>query len=147
MPKKKKIYLDYAAATPINADVLKVMKIYELEKFGNSGAIHDFGAEAKKALIESRKKIADIIHAGADEIIFTSSATEANNFALKGVFWASNAKKKHLVVSVAEHACVLASAEWLKTQGVDVTVLPVNEFGMVSSADIKKAIKKDTLLV
>jgi len=142
----KKIYLDYAATTPVDPRVVKAMLPYFTNKFGNTASLHSFGAEAKTAVDKSRKIIADAIKASASEIYFTSSATESNNLALKGLAWA-NPAKKHIIVSSVEHDCVLTSAAWLEQQGLKLTLLPVDKNGMVNPDEVKKAIRPDTLLV
>src|SRR3989338_10915340 len=108
MSKNKKIYLDYSATTPADPRVVKAMEPYLTEKFGNSASLHSFGMEAKEALDKSRKIIADTIKVKAGEIIFTGSATESNNLALKGLAQA-HPQKKHIIVSSVEHDCVLTS--------------------------------------
>ncbi|MDP3899603.1 MAG: cysteine desulfurase family protein [bacterium] len=143
----KKIYLDYAAATPADPRVVKKIQPYFSKNFGNANSIHGFGREAKKDLEKSRKIIADVIKAGANEIIFTSSATESNNFALKGVAFANTDKGKHIIVSSVEHKCILEAASWLKKQGFKITFLPVDKNGLVSPSDVKHTIRKDTVLV
>jgi len=143
----KKIYLDYAATTPVDQRVLNIMLPYFTEKFGNSTSLHSFGQEAKIALEESRQIIAQLLNAQTKEIIFTASATESNNFALKGVAFANKKKGRHIIVSSIEHKSVLNSAKWLATQGFKITYLPVDKYGLVSPKDIEKAIKKKTILV
>jgi len=150
MKKDQKIYLDYAATTPVDPRVVKTMEPYLNKKFGNTASLHSFGMEAKEALEKSRKIIADTLKAKAQEIIFTSSATESNNLALKGPFFAEASKDKprgHAIVSGVEHDCVLESAHWLKKQGFKITILPVDQYGMVKPKDVEQAIKKDTILV
>lgn len=143
----KKIYLDYAATTPLDERALGAMIPYFTKKFGNSASLHSFGQEAKKALEESRKIAADFLGAKEREIIFTSSATESNNLALKGVAFANKSRGNHLIISAIEHDCVLNSANWLKKQGFRITVLPVDKYGMINPDDVAKAIDKDTILV
>ncbi len=143
---KKQIYLDYAATTPVDQRALKEMQPYFAEEFGNAASLHSFGHRAQEVLEKSRKIAADLIKAKNREIIFTSSATESNNLALKGVFWA-NRNKGHIIISSVEHECVIETAQWLKSRGCRLTVLPVDKYGMVNPADVKKAIAKDTLLV
>ena len=142
-----KIYLDYAATTPVDPRVLKAMLPYFSEKFGNTMSLHSFGQEAKEALEESRGVIAGLMGAKPKEIIFTSSATESNNTALKGIAFANRKKGNHIIISPIEHDCVIESAKWLESQGFEVTRLKVGKFGLVDPADVKKAIKKDTILV
>jgi len=144
---KKKVYLDYAATTPVDPRVLKAMKPYFTEKFGNTMSLHSFGQEAKRALEESRETVADLMGANPQEIIFTSSATESNNLALKGIAFANKGRKKHIIISSIEHHCIMETAKWLETQGFRVTKLKVDKYGLVDPEDVKKAIKKDTILV
>jgi cysteine desulfurase len=143
----RKIYLDYAATTPVDPRVLKAMMPYFSKRFGNSMSLHSFGVDALDALEESRKTIADVISADPQEIIFTSSATESNNLALKGVAFANKPEKKHIIVSKIEHDCVLESSKWLERQGFKITRLPVDHNGFIDLKDLKKSIRKDTALV
>jgi len=148
----KKIYLDYAATTPVDPRVIKVMLPYLSEKFGNTMSLHSFGQEAKEILEESREVIADLIKAKPNEIIFTSSATESNNLALKGIALARRSFgvggfAGHIIISSIEHPCIMESAKWLETQGFEVTRLKVDKYGLVNPEDVKKAIKKETILV
>ncbi len=138
---KKKIYLDYAATTPVDEQVVKAMLPYFSEKFGNTMSIHGFGQEAKLVLEKSRETVADLMKAKPNEIIFTSSATESNNTVLKGI------KGKHIIISSIEHLCIMRTAEWLEDQGVKITRIPVDKNGLINPLDVKKAITKDTVLV
>jgi len=144
---KRRIYLDYAATTPVDSRVLKAMLPYFQEKFGNTGSIHSFGQEAKKVLEESRKIIADAIKAQPKEIIFTSSATESNNLALKGVLMANKNKGRHIVVSQIEHSCILETVKWLEKQGNKVSYLSVDKWGLINFPQLKKLITKETILI
>jgi cysteine desulfurase len=143
----KKIYLDYAATTPIDPRVKKAMEPFLMDKFGNTMSIHSFGQEAKIALEKSRKTVADFLGAKLLEIVFTSSATESNNLALKGIAFANKDKGRHIIISAIEHACVMETAEWLEKQGFKVSRIKVDKQGFVNPLDIKKAIRKDTILV
>jgi cysteine desulfurase len=148
MPRKiKRIYLDYAATTPVDPRVLKAMEPYFSEKFGNTMSLHSFGQEAKTALEESREIVADLMGAKPSEVIFTSSATESNNLALKGVALANRNKGNHIIISSIEHACIMESAKWLERQGFEITRLKVDKYGLVDPDEVKKAIKKETILV
>ena len=138
---KKKIYLDYAATTPVDEQVVKAMLPYFSEKFGNTMSIHGFGQEAKLVLEKSRETVADLMKAKPNEIIFTSSATESNNTVLKGI------EGKHIIISSIEHRCIMRTAEWLEDQGVKITRIPVDKNGLINPLDVKKAITKDTVLV
>jgi len=142
-----RVYMDYAATTPVDPRVLKAMLPYFSKKFGNTMSLHSFGIEAKKALEESRATIADLMNAKTEEIIFTSSATESNNLALKGIAFANKDKGRHIIVSKIEHHCVLDSAKWLEKQGFEVTYLPVDKYGIVDLGELERSIRKDTILV
>lgn len=141
----KHIYLDYAATTPVDPRVKKAMLPYFIKKFGNTMSLHYFGQEAKMALENSRQILADAINADLNEIIFTSSATESNNTALKGV--ALKKGEGHIIISSIEHPCIVESAKWLKSQGFDITELAVDKYGMVNIEALKKAITNKTILV
>lgn len=144
----KQVYLDYAATTPVDPRVLKTMMPYFSQEFGNTMSLHTFGQKANQALEKSRTIIARLIGSDPEELIFTSSATESNNLALKGVVFANKYRKKnHLIVSQIEHDCVLESAKWLQKQGFEVTFLPVDKYGFINIKELAKAIKNDTVLV
>ncbi|MEM5879145.1 MAG: cysteine desulfurase NifS [Candidatus Aenigmatarchaeota archaeon] len=143
----KRIYMDYAATTPVDPRVLKAMLPYFSKKFGNTMSLHSFGQEAKKALEDSREKVAKLMNAKSGKVIFTGSATEANNFALKGIAFANREKGKHIIVSAIEHHCILEAAHWLEAQGFEVTYLPVDRYGLVDPGKVEEAIRKDTILV
>lgn len=144
---KNKIYLDYGATTPVDPRVVKAMIPYFSEKFGNTMSLHEFGREAKEALERSRQEVADLMAAQPSEIFFTGSATESNNLALKGLAFAEKEKRNHIIISSIEHACVLESARWLESRGFEVTRLKVDKYGLIDPSQVKKAIKKETLLV
>jgi len=144
---RKKIYMDYAATTPVDPRVVKAMLPYLSEKFGNTMSLHSFGQEAKEALEESREVVANLMGAKPNEIIFTSSATESNNLALKGIALANKDKGRHIIISPIEHPCVMESAKWLESQGFEITRLKVDKYGLVDLQELQKAIKKETILV
>ena len=143
----KRIYLDYAATTPVDPRVFRAMLPYFSKKFGNTMSLHSFGQEAKLALEKSREEIAGLIGARSEEIIFTSSATESNNLALKGIALANKDRGKHIIISSIEHPCIMESAGWLEAQGFEVSKLKVDKYGRVSPGDVKAAMKKGTILV
>jgi len=145
---KKTVYLDYAATTPVDPQVLKAMLPHFSVRFGNSMSLHALGQEAKSALEQSRKQIAKIIGAKTPEIIFTGSASESNNLAIKGVAFANKDRGRHIIISAIEHPCIMQSVAFLeKHAGFTITRLRVDKFGMVSPADVVKAITKETILV
>ncbi len=143
----KKIYLDYAATTPTHPEVVKAMLPYFTEAFGNPSSIHSYGQEAKGAIEEARAEVATLIGAQNGEIIFTSGGTEADNSALKGVAFANEKKGDHIITSSIEHHAVIESCEFLERRGFKVTYIPVDEYGLVDPADIKKAITDKTILI
>jgi len=143
----KKVYLDYAATTPVHPRALKKMLPYFSEKFGNTMSLYELGQEAKTALEESRGTIAKHLKARSEEIIFTGSATESNNLALKGTALANRKKGNHIIISSIEHPCIMESGKWLEGQGFKVTRLPVDRYGLVQPTELEKAIKKETILV
>jgi len=143
----KRIYMDYAATTPVDPRVLKAMQPYHSKKFGNTMSLHSFGQEAKKAIEQSRQKLASLMNARSGKVVFTGSATEANNQALKGVAFANKEKGRHIIVSSIEHHCILESARWLQRQGFELTYLPVDSYGLVDPSAVEEAMRKDTILV
>jgi len=143
----KKVYMDYGATTPTDPRVLKAMEPYFLKYYGNSMSVHSWGVKAKEALEESRERVASLMNAKAKEVVFTSSATESDNFALKGIAFANKNKGKHIIVSSIEHHAVLEPAEWLKKQGFEVTILPVDEYGLIDLNKLENVIRNDTVLV
>ncbi|MFH1643206.1 MAG: cysteine desulfurase NifS [Patescibacteria group bacterium] len=143
----EKIYLDYAASTPVDKRVIKEMTPFWFKKPGNSSSLHSFGQEAFIAIEKARSQVASLMHANPEEIVFTSSATESNNLAIKGVAQSYSKKGKHIIISSIEHACIQESSKWLEKKGFEVTRIKVDGFGFINIDDIKKAIRKDTVLV
>ncbi len=145
--KTKKIYLDYAATTPADPRVIKAILPYLSEKSGNTMSLHQFGQKARQALEKSRKQVADLMGAQPNEIVFTSSATESNNLAIKGIAFANRNKGRHIIISSIEHPCIVQSSKWLEKQDFKITQLKVNKYGLINPDQVKKAIKRDTILV
>lgn len=143
----KKIYLDYAATTPVDKAVVTAMLPYFDKIYGNSASIHSMGTEANEAVEKARKTISNYLNCAPTEVFFTSSATESNNWALKGAAFANKSKGKRIIVSAIEHDCVLNSSKWLTNQGFDVVYAPVNAQGTVDLKKLEKLITKDTILV
>ena len=141
------IYLDYAAATPADKDVIKAMEPYFHEKFGNSGSLHIFGQKAHKALDASRETVAKELNASFREIIFTGSATEANNTVIKGVVAKSDIKNPRIIISSIEHESISETAEELERNGVEIIKLQVSKDGFVNPEDLKEALNEQTILV
>ncbi|CEK12738.1 cysteine desulfurase family protein [Chthonomonas calidirosea] len=147
MGTKEIIYLDHAATTPIEPEVLEAMLPWLQEGFGNPSSIHRLGREARAALDSARDSVAALIGADYSEIYFTSSGTEADNLAIIGTMLAAPPTKNHLVVSAIEHHAVLHSAHFLEMLGYQVTVVPVNSDGQVEPQAVAEAITDSTTLV
>jgi cysteine desulfurase len=120
---------------------------YFTEAFGNPSSIYSYGQEAKGAVEEARTKVAELINARSEEIVFTSGGTEADNFALKGVAYANKHKGNHIITTSVEHHAVLEMCKFLEKKGFDLTYLPVDEYGLVDPDDVKKAITNETILI
>jgi len=143
----KRIYLDYAATTPMHPEVLEAMQPYFTDAFGNPSSIYSYGQEAKTAIDAARTSIAGLIGAQGEEVVFTGSGTEADNFAIKGVAYANRSRGDHIITSAIEHHAVLETCLFLEKEGFEVTCLPVDEYGSVSPEDVRKAITKKTILI
>ncbi|MBI2832724.1 MAG: cysteine desulfurase NifS [Chloroflexi bacterium] len=144
---KRAIYLDYAATTPARPEVVEAMLPYFTEVFGNPSSIYSCGQEARGAVEEARGKVAALIGAGHDELVFTSGGTEADNFAFKGVAHARESKGNHIITTPIEHHAVLETCKFLEKRGFQVTYLPVDQYGMVDPDDVRKAITSKTILI
>jgi cysteine desulfurase len=143
----KRIYLDYAATTPTHPEVVKAMLPYFTDNFGNPSSVYSYGQEARGAIEAARAKVAGLIGAHDDEIVFTSGGTEADNLALKGVAFASEGKGNHIITTSIEHHAVLETCKFLERHGFIATYLPVDEYGMIDPDDVKKAITGKTILI
>jgi len=143
----RKVYLDNAATTPLLPEVREAMLPYLGEAFGNPSCLHEWGDTPREAMEEARVQVAELIGANAEEIIFTGSGTESNNFAIKGLALAQQNKGKHVVVSAIEHFSVLHSARTLEKWGFELSLIPVDKYGVVDPDDVRKSLRKDTILV
>jgi len=143
----ERIYLDYAATTPLDPRVLEAMLPYMTEHFGNPNSIHSFGREARLAVDEARDKIAQLLNCQPSEIIFTSGGTESDNLALRGIAEAYRHKGNHIVTTTIEHHAVLRTCKALEDKGFFVTYLPVDEHGLVSPEQVAEAVNEKTILV
>ena len=141
------VYLDNNATTPVDRRVYEAMSPYLFEKFGNPSTLYSIGAEARAAVEEARKRVADLVGARPDEIVFTGCGSESDNMALKGVAFAHMERGKHIIVSSIEHHAVLNTAAYLEKIGFEVTYLPVDRHGLVDPNDLRRAIRSDTVLV
>jgi cysteine desulfurase len=144
----KRIYLDHAATTSVDPEVLKVMIPYYTESFGNPSSIHSFGRENRKAIEDARAVVAKELGASdPSEIIFTGCGSESDNMALKGIASAYRDKGNHIITSAIEHHAIFDSCKYLEKQGFEITYVPVNAAGLVDPQDVLKAITDRTILV
>jgi len=143
----RRVYLDHIAGTPLHPEVREAMLPYLGEYFGNPQSLHSFGQESAQGIEEAREKVALLINAEPEEIYFTSSGTESNNFAIKGIAAAHRKKGAHLVLSAVEHQSVLHSAKNLEKSGFHVTEVPVDRHGLVDPEAVINAITGETALV
>ena len=143
----RRIYLDHAATTPTRPEVVKAMLPYFTDAFGNPSSIYSYGQEARGAVEEARTKVAELIGARSEEIIFTSGGTEADNYALKGAAYANERKGNHIITTSIEHHAVLEVCKFLERRGLKITRLPVDKYGLVDPDDVKRAITDKTILI
>jgi len=147
----KKIYLDYAASTPVDPIVLKEILPYFDEKFGNASSIHNCGRDAFDAIEDARERISDLISSKPDEIIFTSGGTESDNLAIKGISFKNRDKKEskgyNIITSEIEHPAVLETCKYMEKIGYNVRYLPVDKYGFIDLDELEKSISKDTFLI
>jgi cysteine desulfurase len=143
----RRIYLDHAATTPTRPEVLNAMLPFFTDSFGNPSSIHSYGRDAKGVVEEARTRIAELIGARSEEIIFTSGGTEADNYALKGVAYAIEHKGNHIITTSIEHHAVLNVCKFLGRRGFRITYLPVDKYGLVDPDDVRKAITDKTILI
>lgn len=141
------IYLDYNASTPIAPEVIEAMQPFLIGHYGNPSSIHFAAVSAKAALERAREQVAALIGCEPGEIIFTSGGTEANNHAIKGIFFASDRGRKHVITTAVEHPAVIEPVRFLQRLGAEVSIVPVDPYGMVDPEDIRKKIRKETILV
>ncbi len=143
------IYLDHAATTPLDERVLEAMLPYLGERFGNPSSLHRLGREARRAVDEARQTVADILHASPSEIVFTSSGTEADNLALRGVAQAmrEEGRGQGIVTSSIEHHAILHTVDALDEAGYPATIVPVDGDGLVQAGELERAIRPGTALV
>jgi len=143
----RRIYMDNAATTPMDVEVVEAMNPYFTLKYGNPNSVHFFGQEAREAIEESRTKVAHLIGATPGEIIFTGGGTEADNHAIKGIAWANKEKGNHIVTTKIEHHAVLHACKYLEKNGFRVTYLPVDKYGLVDPDDVRRVITDKTILI
>lgn len=141
------VYFDHAATTPTDPEIAKAVFGYMTQTFGNPGSVHQYGRAARQAVDVAREQVARLINAETAEIFFTSGGTESDNIALKGVAYANRNRGRHIITSAIEHHAVLEPCAELQKEGFDVTVLPVDEFGLVDVETLKAAVKPETILI
>lgn len=143
----RKVYMDNAATTPLLPEVRQSMAPFLDELFGNPQSLHDWGDAAREALAKARGQVAHLIGGKAEEIIFTASGTESNNLAVKGLALARQKKGRHIVVSAIEHFSVLYSARTLEKNGFELSLVPVDKYGVVDPDEVREKLRPDTILV
>src|SRR5712692_8483830 len=141
------IYLDYNASTPIAPEVAAAMQPFLTEHFGNPSSLHWAGAPAKAAVEQTRVQVARRLGCSAEEIVFTSGGSEANNHAIKGAFFARRSQGHHLITTPVEHPATLQPCRFLETLGAEVTYVPVDRTGRVDPEDVRRAITGRTILI
>jgi len=147
MGEKRIIYMDHSATTCTKREVLEAMIPYYSEHFGNPSSIYSIAEDSKKAIDAAREQVAKTLGADPSEIYFTSGGSESDNWAIKGVAFANRKKGNHIITSAIEHHAVLHTCQYLEKEGFTVTYLPVDKYGMIDPADLKKAITEKTILI
>lgn len=143
----RRVYFDHSATTPVDPAVAEEMYRYINTTFGNPSSVHYYGREARKAVENAREKLAKAIGARPEEIVFTSGGTESDIMAIKGVAYANRKRGNHIITSAIEHHAVLDNCKALEKEGFTLTILPVDEYGMVSPASVAEAINEKTILI
>ncbi len=144
----RKVYMDHTAGMPVDPRVLEAMVPYFEKSYGNPSSLHSFAQEARKGLADAREKVAALINAAkSEEVVFTSCATESNNWAIRGVAARSQDRGKHIICTSIEHMSVMNVCKYLMRQGFKVSFLPVDEYGLVSLEALKEELTDETVLV
>lgn len=147
-PRKARIYMDYAAGSPVDSRALEAMAPYFAEHFGNPASIHSAGREPRKAIDEARERVATLLNAGRkEEVVFTSGGTEGNNLAIKGAAWRARKRGKHIVTSAMEHISVINIMKALQKEGFEVTQVPPDADGLVDVGKVERVLRDDTTVV
>ncbi|NMD72853.1 cysteine desulfurase [Bacillus sp. DNRA2] len=141
------VYLDYNASTPLAPEVIDAMKPLLTDYFGNPSALHWAGKPVKSLLDRAREQVSSLLACNPHEVIFTSGGSEANNYALKGVFYKHQTKGKHIITSKIEHPAILNPCKFLESMGANITYVGVDQYGRVSPEEIEKAITSETILI
>jgi cysteine desulfurase len=143
----RRIYLDHNATTPVHPEVRKAIEPYLEEQFGNPSSIHWAGRDVRKGVEDARQEIASFFGCQPLEVVFTSSGTESDNLAIKGIAYRKGNRGKHIITSQVEHPAVINACRFLETQGFRVTYVPVNRHGIVEPDSVRGALARDTILV
>jgi cysteine desulfurase len=142
-----KIYLDYNASTPVAAEVAAVMREVMERPFGNPSSLHWAGTPARQILEKARSQVATLLGCRSEEVVFTSGGSESNNFALKGVFFASERVRRHIVTTQVEHPAIVAPLRFLESLGAEITWLRVDRTDRIDPDDLRRAIAPHTILI
>jgi len=143
----KPIYLDYNGTTPHDPEVIEAMRPFLEQEFGNPSSTHWYGIAPKRAVMEARRQVAELLGCKTEEIVFTSGGTESNNHAIKGIAHALREKGNHIITSAVEHPAVLEVCKALAAYGFETTYLPVDDAGLVSASEVEEAIRPETILI
>ena len=144
---QKRIYMDHAATTRVDPTVVDAMLPYFTQHFGNTSSLHSFGRDAYNAMETARSKVAKLIGAEKDEVIFTAGGTESDNMAVKGIAFRNRSKGKHIITTKIEHPAIMETCSYIETVGFRVTYLPVDSSGLTDLSELEKAVTKDTILI
>src|SRR6266513_5666595 len=147
MTENRRVYLDHSATTPSDPRVVEAMLPYLTEKFGNASSVHSFGQEARAGVDRARRQVGAFVGARANEIIFTSGGTEANNLAIRGLCESAESHGRHIITSAIEHPSVRSSIHGLEQSGWEATRLPVYDDGIVRIEDVQASLRPDTILI
>jgi cysteine desulfurase len=142
-----RVYLDHNATTPVHPEVLEAMLPYYRGKFGNASSVHSYGREAREGIDTARERVAELIGASPEEIVFTSGGTESDNHAIKGVAFLRKDKGNHIITSMIEHHAVLNTCEYLEKRGFEVTYLKVDKYGVIDLDQLVDSITDKTILI
>lgn len=143
----RRVYMDHNGTTPVHPEVLEAMMPFFKDQFGNASSIHWAGREVKKYLDDAREKVASLLNARPEEIVFTGCGTESDNMAIKGVAFALKEKGRHIITTQVEHHAVLHTCQFLEKMGYEVTYLPVDGDGLIDLEDLRHSIKPQTILI
>lgn len=142
------IYLDYNATTPVDPEVAEVMWPYLLQHFGNPSSTHSYGQQAHRGIVQARQQVADLLECSPEEILFTGGGSESDNLAIRGIALANGQRGKHVITQVTEHPAVLNVCHALhRLHGFEITLLPVDRYGLIDLAELERALRDDTVLV